>query len=79
MDCLGLSRNQISDISSLDGLTDLSWLDIARNDIIDLAALVDNPGLGWGDYVDVTNNPLSGEALTVQIPALQARGVIVDY
>ncbi len=35
--------------------------------------------LGEGDRVFLCLNPLSDEALAVQIPALQARGVVVEF
>ena len=70
-----LSNNQISDVSPLSGLTQLTLLMLDGNQISDVSPLVDNEGLGEGDTVDLQGNPLSDEALTTQIPALQARGV----
>lgn len=74
---LGLNNNQISDISPLTGLTNLQSVDLAYNQITDIQALVNNAGIGAGDIVYLGNNPLSANALTVQIPALEARGVTV--
>ena len=40
-------------------------------------ALVANGGLDEEDFVALRGNPLNREALTIHIPALEARGVIV--
>jgi len=54
-------------------------LDLRDNHISNLQQLVDNPGLGAGDGVDVRVNPLSGISLKSYIPVLQARGVNVLF
>ena len=74
---LNLGFNPISDISALSGLNNLSYLGLNGNQISDLQPLVDNIGLGSGDEVYVEFNPLDTEACTVEIPALEARGVNV--
>ncbi len=76
---LYIDDNLVSDISSLAGLTYLTELELADNQISDITPLVNNPGLGGGDYVGLDDNPLSEEACTTHIPALEARGVDVDY
>jgi len=76
---LTLSVNQISDISPLEGLSHLIMLDLASNQISDVEPLVDNDGLGEGDHVWLGNNPLSEQSINEYIPALQARGVTVNY
>ena len=48
-------------------------INVTANRISDLAPLVDNAGLGAGDYVSLCGNPLSAAALETQIPALRAR------
>jgi hypothetical protein len=40
---------------------------------------VQNAGLGTGDIVDLELNPLSSDSITIYIPQLEARGVIVSY
>ena len=79
VDSLALQDNQIVDVTPLTGLTGLSWLELGNNLIEDVAPLVANTGLGEGDHVNLENNPLSAQALSEQIPALQARGVEVEY
>jgi hypothetical protein len=49
------------------------------NRIRDVAALADNPGLGLGDRVLLSGNPLGRDALLTHIPALESRGVDVDF
>ena len=74
---LHLYGNQISDLSPLSNLTALTGLGLNENQISDLSPLVANRGLGPGDTIHLRNNPLSADALTTQIPALEARGVWV--
>ena len=69
--------NAITDLSPLTGLTALDVVDFDSNHVTDLQALVDNPGLGEGDEVDAQQNPLSDDALNIQVPALRDRGVDV--
>ena len=79
VDSLELTDNQIVDVTPLTGLTRLAWLELANNLIEDAAPLVANTGLEEGDRVNLENNPLSAQARSDQIPALQARGVEVQY
>ena len=76
---LNLNRNNISDISAVAGLTKLTRLYLDRNSISDLSALVPNAGLGSGDTVNVKGNPLSAVSIDTHIPALQGRGVTVEF
>ena len=76
---LHLDNNTISDISVLSGLTNLTWLNLQNNSISDLSALITNTGLGNGDLVNVKVNPLSPISIETHIPALQSRGVTVEF
>ena len=76
---LNLFHNSISDVSALSGLTSLTILHLDNNRISNLAPLVANTGLGSGDEVDVRRNPLSDTSLNTHIPALQGRGVTVQF
>ena len=78
---LNLEYNRITDLSPLAGLTNLHRLYLAKNDITDIAPLVANTGIGHGDTVDLTDNPLTLTAICEQIPQLESRGVnvIADY
>ena len=54
-------------------------LGLANNQISDISPLVGNSGIGKGDGVDLTGNPINDEAYNVHIPALIERGVIVLF
>ena len=79
LETLDLGRNSLSDISPLAGLTNLTTLGLNHNNISDLSPLVANTGLGSGDEVDVRSNRLSDQSLFTHIPALQSRGVTVEF
>ena len=74
-----LQSNAISDISPVAGLTNLTGLWLADNTISDISPLVANTGLGSGDRVFVNDNPLSFVSIKTHIPALQSRGVTVEF
>ena len=76
---INLSHNSIADISPLTGLNELETISLQNNSISDLSPLVANRGLGNGDRVDVTGNPLNAESINSHIPALLSRGVIVAF
>ena len=74
---LDLGMNQISNLGPLTGLVSLNDLNLVSNQISDIQPLVDNTGLATGDVVSLGGNALSQQAIDVQIPALEARGVTV--
>ena len=74
---LHLNHNQIGDISALAGLTSLTQLSLSDNQISDIRPLVDNGGLGAGDKIWLSGNPLSEQSINDYIPELEARGVTV--
>jgi Leucine-rich repeat (LRR) protein len=77
---LQLSMNEVVDIGVLAGLVNLDSLDLASNYIRDIHPLVQNSGLGSGDYVDLTSNSdLSGASCSTHIPELEARGATVKH
>ena len=78
---LDLDRNQISDISALSALLWAGYLDLSFNQISDISALFSQSGwLGWlgATTVVLAGNPLSEEAIDVQIPSLEGRGAYVS-
>ena len=79
LEWLNLSGNLISDVSALSDMARLTTLYLLDNTISDLSPLVANMGLGKGDRVDVRDNPLSTTSLNTHIPALQGRGVDVQF
>ncbi len=74
-----INGNAVVDISAVQDMTELEWLDLKNNQVTDLSPVVANSGLGEGDRVDLYGNPLSETSITTHIPALEARGVIVNY
>lgn len=71
--------NNIEDISALEGLINVKRIVIPGNNITDISPLVNNSGLGEGDLLVITDNPLNEQAYNEHIPALMARGVAVYY
>ena len=76
---LGLYSNAIADVSALRTMTSLADVHLQNNRIADILPLAENDGLGRGDYLDLTGNPLDGDAYATHIPALQERGVRVYF
>ena len=76
---LEIGGSNISDLSPLVNLTNLTILWLYGNTISDLSPLVTNTGLGDGDAVYVAGNPLSYTSINTHIPALQNRGVTVEF
>lgn len=74
---LYIGSNQITSLAPLGGLPYLHIVHAPFNQIADLQPLVDNAGFGAGDELYLRGNPLSTTATTVQIPALEAKGVNV--
>ena len=74
---LFLNNNSISDISVLSHLASLAKLSLNVNRISDISPLTLNAGLGVGDFVDVSENPLISVSINTHIPFLRSRGVEV--
>ena len=79
LEILYLRGNSISSISALSNLTNLTSLRLQDNNISDISPLVANTGLGSGDEVNLKSNPLSSASINTHIPALQRRGVTVEF
>ena len=76
---LDAGANEIVDVAALADLTALASLDLRRNDISDVSPLASNQGIGEGDEVDLTRNPLSVESVETHIPTLRDRGASVRF
>ena len=74
---LSIDRNRLTDVSSLSNLTKLTDLSINNNQISDISPLIENTGISG--TIRLKNNPLSNTALSTHIPALEARGITVEY
>lgn len=79
---ISASSAGITNLWGLQAATGLTNLIADNNSIHDIAPLLacrNAGGLPAGSYVNLTANPLSGEAISNQIPALIAGGVTVDF
>ncbi|MDE0453144.1 MAG: leucine-rich repeat domain-containing protein [Gammaproteobacteria bacterium] len=72
---LDLQDNRIADISALRHLANLQVLDLGGNEIEDISPLMELANL---KRLNVGNNPLNAESTDIHIPALEAKGVVVD-
>lgn len=79
LESLGLGANEICSIEAIEHLTNIRSLDLESNGITDIEPLVDNTGLGNGDNVYLSGNPLNAESINTYIPQLIQRGVTVFY
>ena len=75
---LNLQDNFITDISPLSSLFRLYGLDLRNNFISDLTPLMENHGIGAGNWIAVSGNLLNDESINILIPALRERGIRVD-
>jgi hypothetical protein len=75
---LWLIHNTITDITPLQYLTSLRHVSLKFTQVTDISALVNNPGIGSGDYIDLPAETLNEKAILVQVPALESRGVNVQ-
>ena len=79
---LYLSSNNISDISALSTLTSLTRLWLSNNIISDVSPIVglDLTGTSWDSTgLNIRANPLSYASINTHIPAMQTRGIEVQY
>ena len=73
---LDLRNIQLVDVSPLSALTNLQWLFLDNNQLVDVSPLLTLTNLR---RLFLRGNPLSDEARTEHIPALNARGVSVQF
>jgi internalin A len=78
---LNLYRNQVSDLGPLAGLEALTELRLTYNRVDDLSPLIANSGIGEGDEIIATGNPLdcADPDIIEQIATLEDRGAIIDH
>ena len=68
---LALGKNQIEDLSPITKLTKISNLWLSNNSISNISSLAENTGISG--EIRLKNNPLSNTALSIHIPALEAK------
>ena len=76
LSALSLHKNQISDVSPLAELINLEWLILEDNQISDVSPLAELINLEW---LSLEDNPLSYSSIHTHIPALQSRGVTMEF
>ena len=79
---LTLSDNSISDISPLAELTQLTRLRLNNNSISDVSPIVglNLTGTEWDSTgLNISGNPLSYASINTHIPAMQARGIEIEF
>ncbi len=79
---LRLNQNQIEDLGALKALGNLNELNVSHNQIHDIDTIVEMSEAGTLPStfsLDISNNPLSERALSVDVPLLQDRSVNVTF
>lgn len=67
------------DVSPIDGLDDLTELDLHDNQVVDLAPIVSAPIFGQACRpFNITGNPLDANSVDNVIPALCAQTIVVE-
>ncbi len=77
-----LMNNNVENISILQNMVEIEELNLKHNEISDIGPLVDDPGLGEGDILDISFNDLDlteGSEDMQNIEELETRGVTVYY
>jgi len=78
LEILGFTVGYVTSLAPLIPVESLVEIWADYNLITDLTPLVDNPGIGEGDYVNVLWNPIDCTEQAVTIAELKARGVDLD-
>jgi len=79
---LNLSDNGIVHITALTGLFNLNVVDLSDNEVTNILALVENDGIGIGDTIDLSGNPLDtsvGSPTREHLDALERRRLELTY
>jgi len=74
---LDLSSNQVVDLTPLTSCISLVTLDLTNNLVLDISPLVANLGIGGGDTITLTGNPLNPLDPNIAILKGPGRGVTV--
>jgi Leucine-rich repeat (LRR) protein len=70
---IDLSSNNILESIAFQDLPNLCYLDISNNSITDLMPIIKNQVFGYDDNFLCSNNPLSTESVSIQIPILEQK------
>jgi hypothetical protein len=72
---ISAGTSDVSDLTPLENLTELQWVYMYNAEVTDLTPLVDNPGIGSDDEVNINGNPIDCEAQAANIQELLDRDV----
>jgi len=72
-----LYENQINDINPLSNLRNLKLVYLQQNQISDVRPLIQNPGIGRGDIVDLQANPINCNNQSAYIHSLRSSGATI--
>ena len=79
---LVLDNTGVSDVSALARLTNLKWLELDNTGVSDVSPLLglSLPGASWDSIgLRLNGSPLSYASIHTHIPALQAKGIEVEF
>jgi internalin A len=82
LESLFLESNEISNISPLNAFIYIQSLNLNNNQIADISSLADNSGIGFNDYVNISNNNLDLQSYSpdmLKVDYLINRGVFINY
>ena len=82
LEWLWLRSTGVSDVSALARLTNLEWLHLGNTAVSDVSPLLglSLPGVSWDSIgLDLAGCPLSYASIHMHIPALQAKGIGVEF
>ena len=75
---LYMNNNGIEDITPLSNLSEIQKAYLHSNRFKNIKPLFDNPGIAENDSLSFTVNKLDSLSLNIYMPALKARGVIIE-
>lgn len=70
---LSIADAPISDLTGLDEVTSIGFINLQDTQVSDLQPLVDNEAIAGDTGIRIFNSPLSQDAACIQIPAIEAR------
>jgi internalin A len=74
-----VANNAVNDLTPLTGLPNLNYVNAAYTNVSSLQPLIDNTGLGSGDFLIVTGTSLCGGQASTDMATLTGRGVTVTF
>ncbi|MCU0663474.1 MAG: leucine-rich repeat domain-containing protein [Myxococcota bacterium] len=76
---LWLRDNRVVDLAPIEGLVNLEFLLLVGNHVRDLSSLLNNPGMGQGDRLMITDIPIDCDEQGPVIEELLQRGLEIEH